>query len=53
MPYKVEKGEGETYNVVNTETNETVATHEPPDAKEKAERQLKLLHEVENEWGED
>lgn len=51
MPYKIEKGEGETYNVVNAETNEVKATHEPPDAKEKAERQVKLLEAIENDPG--
>jgi len=52
MPYKVEKGEGETYDVVNSDTGDVKATHQPPDAKEKAERQVKLLHEVEKapEW---
>jgi hypothetical protein len=48
MPYRVEKGEGETYNVVNADTNAVKATHQPPDAKEKAERQVKLLVEVES-----
>lgn len=54
MPYKVVQN-GENYDVVNTETDEVKATHEPPDAKEKAERQVKLLHEIENdpEWGDD
>lgn len=55
MPYKIVKGEGETYDVVNTETEQVKATHQPPDAKEKAERQVKLLHEVEKspEWGDE
>lgn len=54
MPYKIEQ-DGEKWNVVNTETEEVVAIHEPPDAKEKAERQVKLLHEVENDpaWDEE
>jgi hypothetical protein len=54
MPYEAVKGEGETYNVVNSETNDVKATHEPPDAKEKAERQVKLLNEVEKDpaWDE-
>jgi len=50
MPYKIEK-DGENYNVVNTETGEIKATHEPPDAQEKAERQLRLLGEVESDDG--
>lgn len=52
MPYEVRKGEGESYDVVNTETGAVKATHQPPDAKEKAENQVKLLHDVENdpEW---
>ena len=51
MPYKAVQN-GENYDVVNTETDEVKATHTPPDAKEKAERQIKLLHEVEKdpEW---
>lgn len=54
MPYKIEK-DGENYNVVNAESGEVKATHEPPDAKEKAERQIRLLHEVEKdpEWDEE
>jgi hypothetical protein len=52
MPYEVKAGEGDTYDVVNKDTGEVKATHTPPDAKEKAERQVKLLHEVEAdpEW---
>lgn len=51
MPYKIE-ADGDNCKVVNEETGRVVATHEPPDAKGKAERQVKLLHEVENdpEW---
>jgi len=53
MPYDCRKGEGDAYEVFNTETGDVKATHEPPDAKEKAERQVKLLIEIENdpEWG--
>ena len=47
MPYKVEK-DGENYTVVNSETGEVKATHEPPDAEEKAHRQVRLLEEVES-----
>jgi hypothetical protein len=47
MPYKIEQ-DGENYKVVNEATGEVKATHTPPDAKEKAERQIRLLHEVEN-----
>jgi len=55
MPYSVRKGTGETYEVVNTDTDEVKAVHEPPDAKEKAEKQVKLLSAIENdpEWGDD
>lgn len=51
MPYEIKKN-GENYDVVNKETGEVKATHEPPDAKEKAERQVHLLNAVENdsEW---
>ena len=51
MPYEI-KQDGEDYLVVNKETGEEKARHEPPDAKEKAERQVHLLEAVENdpEW---
>lgn len=54
MPYAV-KANGDNYDVVNTETGAVKATHTPPDAKEKAERQVELLHEVEKNpaWDED
>lgn len=52
MPYEAKKGDGETYTVVNSETGDVKATHEPPDAKEKAERQVDLLNQIESdpEW---
>lgn len=52
MPYEVKAGPDDTYEVVNKDTGQVKATHQPPDAKEKAERQVQLLHEVENdpEW---
>lgn len=52
MPYEAKKGEGESWDVVNSETGEVKATHQPPDAEEKAKRQVTLLHEVEKdpEW---
>lgn len=52
MPYEIRQA-GENYEVINSETKDVKATHQPPDAKEKAERQVKLLTEVENdpEWG--
>jgi hypothetical protein len=54
MPYQTKKN-GENWDVVNTETDEVKATHEPPDAEEKAERQVKLLNEIESDpqWDED
>jgi hypothetical protein len=48
MPYKAEERDGE-WVVVNTETDEVKAHH---DSKEDAERQVRLLHELERE-GED
>jgi len=45
MPYKVVERDGE-YDVVNTETDEVKATH---DTREAAERQVRLLHELEKE----
>jgi len=52
VPYSARKGDGETWEVVNSETNEVKATHEPPEAEEKASRQVKLLNEIEKdpEW---
>lgn len=53
MPYEVRKKEGteDTYEVVNKDTNEVKATHEPPDAKEKAEKQVRLLEAIEHDPG--
>ena len=48
MPYKVEQ-QGDDWVVINTETDEVKAHHE---TKEDAERQVRLLHELEKE-GED
>lgn len=50
MPYEV-KEVGDKCEVVNSDTGEVKATHEPPDAKAKAERQVRLLEEVENNEG--
>jgi hypothetical protein len=52
MPYKARAGQGETWEVINVDTNDVKATHEAPDAKEKAERQVKLLNQIEThpEW---
>jgi hypothetical protein len=47
MPYEV-KQDGENYQVINSQSKEVKATHEPPDAKGKAERQVRLLHMIEN-----
>lgn len=49
MPYEI-KQNGENYDVVNKETGEVKATHAPPDAKIKAEKQVELLHHVEKEY---
>lgn len=45
MPYEIRQS-GDKYEVLNAETKEVKATHEPPDAKEKAERQVRLLNEI-------
>jgi len=50
MPYEIRQN-GENYEVVNKETGEVKATHEPPDAKENAEKQVALLNHVENDMG--
>ena len=50
MPYEIRKKEGsDAYEVVNTETHEVKATHEPPDAKDKAEAQVRLLDAIEHD----
>lgn len=52
VPYEAKKEDGsENWVVVNTETGDVKATHEPPDAEEKAKRQVELLHEVEKNEG--
>lgn len=48
MPYKIEQ-EGENFKVINADTGDVKAVHSPPDAKEKAERQVRLLNAVEND----
>lgn len=49
MPYEIRKNGDEKYEVINKDTGDVKAVHEPPDAKEKAERQVKLLHAIEND----
>lgn len=52
MPYEIRKKEGsDDYEVINKDTGEVKATHEPPDAKEKAEKQVRLLEAIENDPG--
>lgn len=48
MPYEIRQ-DGENYEVINSDTKEVKAVHHPPDAKEKAEKQVNLLHAVEND----
>ena len=48
MPYEVKK-DGDDYQVINSRTKEVKATHTPPDAEMKAERQVKLLEGIEND----
>lgn len=52
MPYEIKK-DGDTYQVVNKETGDVKATHEEPEAKEKAEKQVALLHDLEKGLSED
>lgn len=49
MPYTIRK-DGEDYLVVNKDTGEEKARHTPPDAQEKAEKQVHLLNAVEHGW---
>lgn len=48
MPYEMKK-EGEDFVVVNKATGEVRAKHTPPDAEEKAKRQVILLNEIEKD----
>lgn len=48
MPYEVKK-DGENYQVINSTTQEVKDTHEPPDAEQKATRQVHLLNEIEKD----
>lgn len=48
MPYEIAQ-DGEDYLVKNTDTGDVKARHTPPDAKEKAEKQVALLHKLEHE----
>lgn len=50
MPYEI-KEDGENWVVINKDTGDVKATHAPPDAKEKAEKQVKLLEAIENDPG--
>lgn len=50
MPYEMVK-EGDKYLVKNKDTGRVVGTHEEPGAKEKAEKQVRLLEAVENDPG--
>lgn len=50
MPYEIRKKEGtEAYEVINKDSGDVKAVHEPPDAKEKAEKQVRLLEAIEND----
>lgn len=46
MPYKVQKN-GRNYDVIIVDTGEVKATHKPPDAKKKADAQVRLLEDQE------
>lgn len=48
MPYEMHQ-DGDAWVVINSDTKETKARHEPPDAEEKARRQLRLLETIEND----
>jgi hypothetical protein len=50
MPYEIKK-DGEDYVVINKDTGEEKARHSPPDAEEKAERQVHLLEAIEHDPG--
>lgn len=48
MPYEIRQ-EGEDFVVINKDTGDVKATHKPPEAKEKAERQVRLLNAIEHD----
>ena len=48
MPYEVKK-DGQDYLVINKDTGEEKARHTGPDAKEKADKQVKLLEAIEHD----
>jgi hypothetical protein len=50
MPYEIKK-DGEDYLVINKDSGEEKARHQPPNAKEKAEKQVHLLEAIENDPG--
>lgn len=50
MPYEIRQ-DGDNYQVINKDTGDVKATHEPPDAKEKAEKQVRLLEAIEHDPG--
>jgi len=47
MPYEI-KPDGDDYVVIEKESGEEKARHTPPDAKEKAEKQVHLLEMLEH-----
>lgn len=47
MPYEIRR-DGNDYLVINKDTGEEKARHTEPDAKGKAERQVRLLHGLEH-----
>lgn len=49
MPYEI-KQDGDCYQVINKDTGQVKARHEPPEAKEKAEKQVHLLNAIEHGW---
>lgn len=46
MPYEIKHIEGDGYDVINSETHDVKGHHE---TKEDAERQVRLLHAIEND----
>lgn len=48
MPYEIRKDGDDSYVVINKETGDVKARHVPPDAEEKAEKQVRLLNGLEH-----
>lgn len=49
MPYAIRK-DGDDFLVINKDDDSVKARHSPPDAEDKAKKQVNLLHAIEHGW---